>query len=161
MNTELIKLLWERTELGPGKRIDRCWLWKGAIKDNGYGVFTYDGTPLHLHRLSLCIFLGRKYKDPSWIACHIDLHCRNRNCWNPLHIYEGTSSDNMNDRVKSGMHFLANRTHCPQGHEYNEENTYHNPQGFRQCRICVYKAVMRSNERKREKKKLENKSKGT
>jgi hypothetical protein len=161
MNTELIHLLWERTKFGPGKRVDRCWLWTGAIKDNGYGVFTYDGTSYHVHRLSMCIFTGMKYKDNSWLACHIDLHCRNRNCWNPLHIYAGNLSDNMQDRVKSGMHFLANKTHCPQGHPYDEVNTYLNPKGFRQCRICVYNAVTRSNAKARERKLREKQSKGT
>lgn len=30
----------------------------------------------------------------------------------------------------------ASVTHCPQGHEYNEENTYHPPSGGRKCRTC-------------------------
>ena len=28
------------------------------------------------------------------------------------------------------------RKSCPQGHEYNEANTYHSPSGSRQCRQC-------------------------
>ena len=28
------------------------------------------------------------------------------------------------------------KTHCPQGHEYTEENTYLNPRGFKECVIC-------------------------
>jgi len=28
------------------------------------------------------------------------------------------------------------RTHCPQGHEYTEENTYVTPKGSRSCRAC-------------------------
>ena len=28
------------------------------------------------------------------------------------------------------------KTHCPQGHEYNSENTYISRQGFRRCRRC-------------------------
>lgn len=30
----------------------------------------------------------------------------------------------------------ASVTHCPQGHEYNEENTYRPPSGGRKCRTC-------------------------
>lgn len=33
--------------------------------------------------------------------------------------------------------FNRNKTHCPQKHEYTEENTYINPQGRRQCRTCA------------------------
>lgn len=28
------------------------------------------------------------------------------------------------------------KTHCPQGHEYNEENTHIRKNGNRQCRVC-------------------------
>jgi hypothetical protein len=31
----------------------------------------------------------------------------------------------------------ALRTHCPQGHPYDEANTYHHPRAGRQCRICM------------------------
>jgi hypothetical protein len=30
----------------------------------------------------------------------------------------------------------ARKTHCPQGHAYNEANTYHDSHGKRQCRHC-------------------------
>ena len=30
----------------------------------------------------------------------------------------------------------AARTHCPQGHEYDESNTYRNADGHRACRAC-------------------------
>ena len=29
-----------------------------------------------------------------------------------------------------------NRTECPQGHSYTDENTYVTPQGYRQCKTC-------------------------
>jgi hypothetical protein len=28
------------------------------------------------------------------------------------------------------------KTHCPQGHPYSEENTYRTARGHRQCRAC-------------------------
>lgn len=31
-----------------------------------------------------------------------------------------------------------NRTHCPQNHEYDEENTYVTPDGSRKCKKCMY-----------------------
>jgi hypothetical protein len=29
------------------------------------------------------------------------------------------------------------KTHCPQGHEYTEDNVYYSPDGGRHCRICM------------------------
>lgn len=36
-----------------------------------------------------------------------------------------------------------NRTHCPQGHEYNDENTRINSKGRRVCKICAKEAQRR------------------
>jgi hypothetical protein len=42
----------------------------------------------------------------------------------------------------------ADRTHCPKGHPYDEENTYINPKnGGRMCRICRREAVLAWKER--------------
>jgi hypothetical protein len=39
----------------------------------------------------------------------------------------------------------AQRTHCPHGHPYDEENTYHRPgSGHRVCRACSREAKRRS-----------------
>lgn len=35
------------------------------------------------------------------------------------------------------------KTHCPQGHPYDEENTYVTPSGVRQCRTCRKAALKR------------------
>jgi len=34
------------------------------------------------------------------------------------------------------MDYRKNITHCPNGHEYTEENIYINHRGHRECRIC-------------------------
>lgn len=39
------------------------------------------------------------------------------------------------------------KTHCPQGHEYTEENTYVAPSGHRQCKTC--KAAHRNKNREK------------
>ena len=33
-------------------------------------------------------------------------------------------------------HAGRRKTHCPKGHEYNEENTRHTSDGKRICRVC-------------------------
>jgi len=48
----------------------------------------------------------------------------------------GTKSENNRDQVHHGTHPKASRTHCPQGHPYDEANTYITVAGGRQCRAC-------------------------
>ena len=58
----------------------------------------------------------------------------------------GTPSQNVKDQVAHGTHACANKTECPQGHEYTPENVklY---QGRRYCRQCH-----RDNDRQRRSK---------
>jgi hypothetical protein len=53
----------------------------------------------------------------------------------------GTGSDNSFDNVRHGGNHNANKTRCPQGHFYNEANTYWQtkPNGnrSRSCRTCA------------------------
>ena len=52
----------------------------------------------------------------------------------------GTSSENKFDTVKHGRHWAANKTHCPQDHEYTPENTYvqiYKGRRRRNCRKCI------------------------
>lgn len=46
-----------------------------------------------------------------------------------------TPSGNVLDQVKHGTHWHAAKTHCPQGHSYDEQNTSWNG-GSRKCREC-------------------------
>jgi|SRR5712664_341592 len=50
----------------------------------------------------------------------------------------GTPKENMKDRDEEhGKNHNLNKTHCPQEHEYDEENTYVVPTtGVRQCKAC-------------------------
>jgi hypothetical protein len=76
--------------------------------------------------------LGRKLR-PEFFACHA---CNNECCREPLHLYEGTSSQNLVDSYLAGRFtFNADKTHCPEGHEYSDSNTYI-WRGERQCKIC-------------------------
>lgn len=42
----------------------------------------------------------------------------------------------MSDLIYDPGKLNREKTHCPQSHEYTEENTYINPSGSRQCRTC-------------------------
>ena len=59
--------------------------------------------------------------------------------FNPEHLYCGTVSTNLYDAYERGQKIAPNlnKTHCPHGHEYTLDNTYHNKFGGRSCKICV------------------------
>jgi len=131
MDINLINLLHRNSIIKDGH-----WLYNGSLI-TGYGSYYNGASSFLVHRLSLCIYLKIDYKDHSWQACHL---CEYTNCWNPLHLYQGTALTNHKDSVKAGNNFdigILNRlrTHCSKGHELTPENTYHY-KNERQCRIC-------------------------
>ena len=101
-----------------------CWLWLKCKDRGGYGQIWFNGKRRLTHRISYELYVG-----PIPEGLQIDHLCRVRACCNPLHLEPVTSAEN-NRRGEP-----ANRTHCPQGHEYSEENTYIY-ENTRNCRVC-------------------------
>lgn len=100
---------------------DGCWQWLGAIGRDGYGNFTVNGKTISPQRFAYEQFVGAIESDLQVIPS-----CGNRSCVNPDHL----------DLVESLGAFNANKTHCPDGHPYDSENTYITPTGKRMCRAC-------------------------
>lgn len=117
-----------------------CWIWIGAHIPQGYGVFCLTqrpGTPkrtVMAHRWS--------YEDADGeIPDGFDLDhlCRVRTCVNPAHLEPVTRQVNCQRGIAGDVNGARQRgkTHCPQGHEYNAENTYvWAPTGQRICKVC-------------------------
>ncbi|WP_396021799.1 HNH endonuclease signature motif containing protein [Bacillus cereus group sp. BfR-BA-01522] len=74
-------------------------------------------------------------KGPIEEGMVIDHLCRNRKCVNPLHLEQVTQRINLL-RGEGMSAENVKKTHCPQGHEYTEENTYISKAGSRYCRKC-------------------------
>jgi len=112
---------------------DGCWDWTAGTNGNGYGVFWLvpNRTRVYAHRLMHEWMIG-----PIPEGREIDHLCRNRSCVNPTHLEAVTRKVNQHRGVSfSGVN--ARKTHCPQGHPYDEINTYiHQRTGYRQCRTC-------------------------
>lgn len=119
--------------ISKSKYIDNCWLFQFGKDKEGYGNLTIGGVKYRVNRLSAFIF-HKLDLESSEQSNHV-LECRNKNCWAPWHIYNGTHSDNMKDRVKEGGNYNTNKTHCHRGHEFTKENVYWN-KGWRVCRKC-------------------------
>ena len=113
-----------------------CWEWTGAIGGGGgtgYGQTWWEGRVVLAHRVSYQVFIG-----PLHVGLEIDHLCRNSRCVNPLHLEEVTHVENVR-RGEAGLisgRVHGAKTHCPQGHPYDEVNTYRHKRG-RMCKECM------------------------
>lgn len=128
-------------------RIDEltgCWLFIGSHNEHGYGQLIIAAYPYKVHRLSAWIYLGLDLNNSQVKVLH-RIECLNRNCWNPEHLYLGTQLDNVRDSMEIGTHQNGNngnrreknlKTHCVNGHEMTEENSYIYKNRREGCKIC-------------------------
>ncbi len=131
---------WRQVEKAEG-----CWTWKGRKTTRGYGQVWNGKIWTGSHRAAYEIAIGEI--PAGMLICH---RCDNPICVRPDHLFPGTPQDNVDDMMAKGRARLvgrprANKTHCPNGHEFTEKNTAHwGSSGARQCRKCNSAAVMRS-----------------
>ena len=117
------------------ERIDKdengCWLWRGYVGPTGYAVLTTgSGESTSLQRASYEAFRGA---IPEGMV--VDHLCRVRHCGNPWHLEPVANRENLM-RGESPSAKNARRTQCPYGHAYDQENTYYDSRGWRQCKTC-------------------------
>ena len=111
-----------------------CWEWMAAKDTKGYGVFNPNGKLVRAHR-----FAWENLVGPIPEGLHIDHLCRNRICVCIDHLEPVTPGVNQKRGTSAVRRTLqaATVTHCPQGHEYSEENTYvRKANNARSCREC-------------------------
>ena len=114
----------EHSELGP------CWLWTGTPNKDGYGRIRVSRSSVPMvHR-----YLWEKVRGVVPDGHELDHLCEVRACVRPSHLEVVTHEENVR-RGKGGEHWTA-KTRCPQGHEYDEQNTRINSKGARVCRQC-------------------------
>jgi hypothetical protein len=102
------------------QKTESCWLWTGATEGGGYGK----------------VQIAKRLRGQIPDGLELDHLCRTLTCVNPDHLEAVTHRVNvLRGEGKAAKH--AGTTHCPEGHEYTEENTYLYQGRYRRCRTCI------------------------
>lgn len=96
-----------------------------------------------VHTLVLSAFVGPRPSGAE--GCHRDDNPANNHVSN---LRWDSHSENVMDIVRNGNHWQVTKTHCPQNHPYDDDNTYTGA-GGRRCRKCNAEAVARYRAHKR------------
>lgn len=123
----LMDRLWANVE-----KTATCWLWTAKKVDGkGYGQITEGKRAYQVHRVVYEALVG-----PIPDGLQLDHLCRVRRCCRPNHLEPVTQTENQ----RRGYGFAgvnARKTHCAQGHPYDEANTIIRHRGGRDCRTCA------------------------
>jgi hypothetical protein len=114
-----------------GDLATHCWVWTAAKSSRGYGEIKLGGVQSSPYRVVYEWLVGT---IPYGLV--LDHLCQNRLCVNPAHMEPVTPGENTL-RGQSPQALNRLKTHCPQGHPYDEANTIYLPDSAgRRCRIC-------------------------
>lgn len=107
-----------------GSDVETCWLWRGSKDKDGYGVLQRHLVVRRAHRWAYELLRG-----DIPVGLVTDHLCQVTSCVNPWHLDLVTPAENTR-RVNT------RKTACPQGHQYDADNTYISKDGERYCRTC-------------------------
>lgn len=127
---------YEVSDLGRVRRVETARVLKASLnRPNGYRHVGLSlrgkAATCRVHTLVCEAFHGTRPEGLE--ARHLDGDSFNNLASN---LAWSTRSVNALDKVAHGTHPQAGKTHCPQGHAYDEANTYFTPAGSRRCRTC-------------------------
>lgn len=118
-------------------RFGECWIWEGKHLGSGKA---YGGFFVRKVQGKAVFAYAHRWAYEQWVSpiprgTEIDHLCRETLCVRPEHLEAVTHREN----VLRGESLSARRarvTHCPNGHEYTEGNTYISSKNQRHCRTC-------------------------
>ena len=125
-----------------------CWIWTGAISSVGYGAFGAERVNGRNRNALAHRFAYEQLVGPIPEGLVLDHLCRVTRCVNPVHLEPVTHRENLDRGTPSASHLNRGKTHCKNGHEFTEENTYWFNEGrSRGCFTCRRETSRRWNER--------------
>lgn len=140
---------WSKVKVQP----TGCWRWTATGSD-GYGLFRIGERHYRAHRVAYESLVGPIGEGLQLdhqchtqdVSCPGGAECPHRRCVNPAHLQQATNREN----ALRGRSFSAEnavKTHCPQGHRYDVNNTYVDRVGWRHCRTCKRDRRRKNNEK--------------
>lgn len=140
-----IARFWSKVDVGMPAE---CWPWRGASTPAGYGQFRVysngESTHFMAYRLAYELLIG-----PFPEGLQPDHLCKNPPCCNPSHLDPVTARINVL-RSNNAAALNARKTHCVNGHAFDEVNTFLDSGGHRQCRQCKRDIQRRYRERQKD-----------
>jgi hypothetical protein len=108
---------WEKVDKSAGP--DRCWPWRAALSEKGYGIFGLRGKTYKAPRI---VYRDHYGVDPGTLyVCHNCPDGDNPACCNPAHFFLGTKAQNNADMVAKGRH-VPGGTHSSEGYQRGEQH---------------------------------------
>lgn len=82
-----------------------CYLWQGCTAGKGYGVIHWSGKQWYVHRLAYHLENPTEQLD---VIRHI---CDTPNCWTLAHLINGTTAENVADKLAKSRHVFGSANH--------------------------------------------------
>ena len=118
-----------------GTRIARGRILSHGRSNGGYHTVTFtrpgERATMTVHRVVADAFLGPR--PEGWHRAHLNGDKGDNRVSN---LAYQSPSENERAKVAQGLNANANKTHCPQGHAYDEANTRIDGRGSRSCKAC-------------------------
>lgn len=125
-----------------------CTRWPGYHRASDGRPVINPGTPVYVYRVLWEERHGPL--DPGLILHHT---CENAWCVNLDHLVPLTRAEHLKEHELHGDWGQAEKTHCPAGHPYDDENTYRYARSDgtteRHCRACRRETKRRYRARRR------------
>jgi hypothetical protein len=123
---------------------DDCNVWEGPKDKDGYGL-VFSRAIRNKYKTNIAhrvLYMQAFGPIPKGLV--IDHICGNKSCVNVCHLRVVDRATNTTENSRSVSAVNKAKTHCINGHFFNEENTYYRKGGGRMCRACHRQANYRA-----------------